>query len=102
MRLTLKYCCIADVEFTPPKESDSQRKDRIVKIDVDEEDFFAMLDSVNPKNIVKYLDMRNINHRDGVEINIYKCKRQKPSERNRRKLNRCLELIDAMKTKEKL
>lgn len=33
---------------------------------MDEEDFFKMLDKVNPKNIIKYLDMRKIPHRDKV------------------------------------
>ena len=39
---------------------------RIVVLQMDEEDFFKMLDKVNPKNIIKYLDMRKIPHRDKV------------------------------------
>ena len=35
---------------------------------VDEEDFFDMLDHVNPKNIIKYLDMRGIAHREPANI----------------------------------
>ena len=66
----MKYCNIVDVEYTPPKESDNQRKSRIVKIDVDEEDFFEMLDHVNPKNIIKYLDMRGIKHREPANITV--------------------------------
>ena len=39
---------------------------RIVVLQMDEEEFFKMLDKVNPKNIIKYLDMRKIPHRDKV------------------------------------
>ena len=39
---------------------------RIVVLQMDEEDFFKMLDKVNPKNIIKYLDMRKIPHRHKV------------------------------------
>lgn len=46
------------------------KKNKIVKINVDEEDFFEMLDHVNPKNIIKYLDMRGIPHRDALEVNV--------------------------------
>ena len=70
MRLTLNYCCIADVEPTDPKPSDSQKKSRKVYIDCDEEDFFDMLDSINPKNIIKYLDMRKIDHRESLHVNV--------------------------------
>lgn len=35
---------------------------------VDEEDLFDMLDHINPKNIVKYLDMRGIAHREPANI----------------------------------
>ena len=119
MRLTLNYCSIADVELVEPKPTDNQRKGRRVKIDIDEEDFFDMLDHVNPKNIVKYLDMRRINHRDALEINVTDCtvkltgrasKQQdnirhglyNMNQRNKKKLNRALEVLDSMKTKEKL
>ena len=53
-----------------PKPTDNQRKGRRVFINIDEEDFFEMLDHVNPKNIIKYLDMRRIPHRDSLEINV--------------------------------
>jgi len=119
MRLTLNYCSIADVELVEPKPSDNQRKGRRVKIDIDEEDFFDMLDHVNPKNIVKYLDMRRINHRDALEINVTDCtvklsgRASKAAEgvrrglynmnqRNRKKLNRALEVLDSMRSNEKL
>lgn len=29
-----------------------------------------MLDSINPKNIIKYLDMRGIPHRDALQVNV--------------------------------
>lgn len=29
-----------------------------------------MFDRINPKNIIKYLDMRGIPHRDALEVNI--------------------------------
>ena len=119
MRLTLNYCSIADVELVEPKPTDNQRKGRRVKIGIDEEDFFDMLDHVNPKNIVKYLDMRRINHRDALEINVTDCtvkltgraSKQQDSirhglynmnQRNKKKLNRALEVLDSMKTNEKL
>lgn len=60
MQLELNYCNIADVYEVQPKKADDQKKNRKVKINVDEEDFFDMLDKVNPKNILKYLDMRKI------------------------------------------
>ena len=111
MRLTLNYCTIADVQQVAPKKGDNQRKDRIVLLNIDEEDFFEMLDSVNPKNIVKYLDMRKIPHREALEINVTDCtvkltgrasKQQdgirhglyNMNQRNKKKLNRALELLD--------
>ena len=66
-QLTLKHCYIADVEMD---ENGKDEKNRIVKINVNEEDFFEMLDYVNPKNIIKYLDMRGIPHRDALEVNV--------------------------------
>lgn len=66
-QLTLKHCYIADVEMD---ENGKDEKNRIVKINVNEEDFFEMLDHVNPKNIIKYLDMRGIPHRDALEVNV--------------------------------
>ena len=59
MQLILNYCTIVDVFEVEPKKADDQKKNRQVKINVDEEDFFQMLDKVNPDNIVKYLKMRN-------------------------------------------
>jgi len=67
-KLTINYACIADVIQVEPKEGDNQRKNRKVILHVDEEDFFDMLDNVNPKNIIKYLDMRGIAHRDPANI----------------------------------
>ena len=114
MRLRLNYCTIADVQQVTPKKGDDQKKDRIVLLNIDEEDFFDMLDSINPKNIVKYLDMRKIPHRDSLEINVTDCtvkltgraSKQQDSirhglynmnQRNKNKLNRALELLDNMK-----
>jgi hypothetical protein len=102
-----------------PKKGDDQKKNRKVILHVDEEDFFDMLDSVNPKNIVKYLDMRKINHRDPIQINVTENKvrlsgKASPeadkvrhglynaNQRNRKKLNRALELLDSIKTTERL
>ena len=67
-KLTINYACIADVVQVEPKEGDNQRKNRKVILHVDEEDFFLMLDHVNPKNIIKYLDMRGIAHREPANI----------------------------------
>jgi len=67
-KLTINYACIADVMQVEPKEGDNQRKNRKVILHVDEEDFFDMLDHVNPKNIIKYLDMRSIEHREPANI----------------------------------
>jgi hypothetical protein len=101
-----------------PKPTDNQRKGRRVYINIDEEDFFEMLDHVNPKNIIKYLDMRKIPHREALEINVTDCtvkltgraSKQQDSIRhglynmnqmNKKKLNRALELLDNMKTEGK-
>ena len=117
MRLTLNHCCIADVEMQEPKPTDNQRKGRRVYINIDEEDFFEMLDHVNPKNIIKYLDMRKIPHREALEINVTDCtvkltgrasKQQdgirhglyNMNQMNKKKLNRALELLDNMKTQQ--
>ena len=118
-KLTLNYCTIVDVVQVEPKPGDNQRKNRKVILHVDEEDIFDMLDHLNPKNIIKYLDMRGINHRDALEINVTDCtvkltgraSKQQDSirhglynmnQRNKKKLNRALEVLDSMKTKEKL
>ena len=110
----MNYCTINDVMMIDPKKGDDQKKNRKVILHVDEEDFFDMLDSVNPKNIIKYLDMRKIPHRDALEINVTDChvkltgraSKQQDSirhglynmnQRNKKKLNRALELLDNMK-----
>ena len=74
MKLTLKYCAIGDVVMMEPKQDDEQKKCRKVILLVDEEDFFDMLDSVNPKNIIKYLDMRGIQHREPSVVNLKVCR----------------------------
>lgn len=102
-----------------PKKGDDQKKNRKVILHVDEEDFFDMLDSVNPKNIVKYLDMRKINHREPLQINVTENKvrlsgRATPeadsvrrglyesNKRTRHKLTRAIELLENYKKTEKL
>lgn len=100
MRLIVKNCIIHDVEYMGGVNEDKSK--RKVTLQLNEEDLFEMLDSINPKNIVKYLDMRFINHREAPVINIYDCKSQRPSERNRRKLDRCLKIIKTIQEKEKL
>ena len=70
MKLTLNYCTINDVMMVDPKKGDDQKKNRKVILHVDEEDFFEMLDHVNPKNIIKYLDMRGIVHREPSIVNV--------------------------------
>ena len=67
-KLTINYACIADVIPVEPKEADNQQKNRKVILYVDEEDLFDMFDHLNPKNIVKYLDMRGIAHREPANI----------------------------------
>lgn len=67
-KLTINYACIADVIPVEPKEGDNQQKNRKVILYVDEEDLFDMFDHLNPKNIVKYLDMRGIAHREPANI----------------------------------
>ena len=69
-KVTLNYCTIVDVLKVEPKKGDDQKKDRKVILHVDEEDLFDMLDNLNPKNIIKYLDMRGISHRDPANISI--------------------------------
>ena len=115
MKLTLNYCTINDVMMVDPKKGDDQKKNRKVILHVDEEDFFDMLDSVNPKNIIKYLDMRKIPHRDALQINVTdttvklygkhvdRAKRglYQTNVKNRKRLNRALELLDNLKTEGK-
>ena len=118
MKLTLNYCTINDVMMVDPKKGDDQKKNRKVILHVDEEDLFEMLDHVNPKNIIKYLDMRRIPHRDSLEITVTENKvrlsgKASPeadkvrrglynsNKRNRIKLNRALELLDNLKTEGK-
>ena len=72
-KVTLNYCTIVDVVQVEPKKGDDQKKNRKVILHVDEEDLFDMLDSLNPKNIIKYLDMRKIPHREALEINVTDC-----------------------------
>ena len=113
-KLILNHATIADVLMMPEKPGDTQKKNRKVILYVDEEDFFDMLDHVNPKNIIKYLDMRKIPHREALEINVTDCtvkltgrasKQQdcirhglyNMNQRNKKKLNRALELLDNMK-----
>ena len=69
-KLTLNYACIVDVMQVEPKPTDDQRKNRKVILHVDEEDLFDMFDHVNPKNIIKYLDMRGIPHREPANITV--------------------------------
>ena len=67
-KVTLNYCTIVDVLQIQPKKGDNQKKNRKVILAVDEEDLFDMLDNLNPKNIIKYLDMRGIAHREPANI----------------------------------
>lgn len=99
MRLVVKNCIIHDVELWGANEDKSKRK---VTLQLNEEDLFEMLDSINPKNLVKYLDMRFINHREAPVINIYDCIKQRLGIRNKKKLNRCLAILDSMNNKEKI
>lgn len=64
MRLEINHCIIHDVLPDPVGGG------RIVILQMDEEDLFKMLDKVNPKNIIKYLDMRKIPHRDKIVTKI--------------------------------
>jgi hypothetical protein len=74
-----------------------------------------MLDHVNPKNIIKYLDMRKIPHRDALQINVTDTTVKlygkhvdranrglyQTNVKNRKRLNRALELLDNLKTEGK-
>ena len=95
MRVTVKDCVIHDVFM----DDSGQRQ---VVLQMNEEELFEMLDGVNPKNLVKYLDMRGVNHREAPQINIYECKKQELGKRNRRKLDRCLRILDSMNKKEQV
>lgn len=96
MRVTINECIIHDV-FT----ADSGGGKKIV-LQMNEEELFDMLDNINPKNLVKYLDMRGVNHREAPQINIYECQKQELGKRNKRKLDRCLRILDSMNKKEQL
>ena len=69
-KVTLNYCTIVDVVQVEPKKGDDQKKNRKVILHVDEEDLFDMLDNLNPKNIIKYLDMRGIPPREPANITV--------------------------------
>ena len=69
-KVTLNYCTIVDVVQVEPKKGDDQKKNRKVILHVDEEDLFDMFDQLNPKNIIKYLDMRGIPHREPANITV--------------------------------
>lgn len=97
MKLKVKYCVIHDVE-----EMTDDKSKRQVTLMLNEEDFFEMLDSVNPKNIVKYLDLRFVNHREAPVINIMDAKDRRFCIKNKRKLNRCLSILDSINNKEKI
>lgn len=96
MRVTINECIIHDV-FT----ADSGGGKKVV-LQMNEEELFDMLDNINPKNLVKYLDMRGVNHREAPQINIYECQKQELGKRNRRKLDRCLRILDSMNKKEQI
>lgn len=103
MRIQVNYCSIVDVEQEPENEKVTMGGgNRKVTLQMQEEDFFEMLDSINPKNIVKYLDMRMINHREAPQITLYNCEKQEFGKRNTKKLNRVLSILDSMREKEKL
>ena len=95
MRVTINECVIHDV-----LRADSGQ--RQVVLQMNEEQLFEMLDGVNPKNLVKYLDMRGVNHREAPQINIYECQKRELGKRNRRKLDRCLRILDSMNKKEQV
>ena len=95
-QLTLKATSIADVLM-------DDNGGRIVKLNCNEEDFFDMLDHVNPKNLIKYLDMRMIPHREAVKINVNRLdvNNHKVSKglvnlvtRNEKKVNRARKLME--------
>ena len=96
MRVTINECIIHDV-FT----ADSGGGKKVV-LQMNEEELFDMLDGINPKNLVKYLDMRGVNHREAPQINIYECQKQELGKRNKRKLDRCLRILDSMNKKEQI
>lgn len=103
MRIQVNYCSIVDVEQEPENEKvRTGVGNRKVTLQMQEEDFFEMLDSINQKNIVKYLDMRMINHREAPQITLYNCEKQEFGKRNTKKLNRVLSILDSMREKEKL
>ena len=89
-KVTLNYCTIVDVFQVDPKRGDDEKKNRKVILHVDEEDLFDMLDNLNPKNIIKYLDMRGISHREPANIVV----RVKP-DASGLKLRHSLKRVDA-------
>lgn len=93
-QLTLHHCCIADVLIDPaPKE---RGQDKIVKLNVDEEDLFDMLDHINPKTLIKYLDMRGISHRDALNVTFNMCDKSVwwKEKANKRKIERIVKLAE--------
>jgi len=81
-QLRLPHAMIVDVT------EDTEAGRRTVILNCNEEYLFAMLDSVNPKNIIKYLDMRGIQHREPSVVNFYSKDCGAIANRNGRKYKR--------------
>ena len=58
MLLTLKNCNIIDVQIN--EDEPDPKKNKILKVMVNEEDVFAMLDGIQRNSIAKYVRIREI------------------------------------------
>jgi len=90
-QLTLKHATIADV-ITDPEDASK----RIIKVNLNEEDWFEVLDHLNPKNLIKYLDMRNIPHREAMQVNIVESPHHKMAKRNKQKIGRVVDYVNSV------
>jgi len=90
-QLTLKNASIADVL---PDPNDATK--RIIKVNMDEEDWFEVLDGLNPKNLIKYLDMRHIPHREALQVNFIEHPNKRFTKRNKQKLTRVIDEVNSV------
>lgn len=62
----------AEIASMTPNIDNFQNRDMVLNLS--EEDWFKTLDGLNPDNIIKYLDIRHIPHREALQINLYMAK----------------------------
>lgn len=70
----------AELVSMAPNIDNFQNSDMVLNLC--EEEWFKTLDRLNPDNIIKYLDIRHIPHREAMQINLYMAKNSVAVKRN--------------------